>query len=308
MHINPLELQAFVENNHKYVSRKASERWPGLYVLKYKNNVFYDNMWHVDDFLLYARGLVVDQHYNIVVKPFTKVFNHGESGAPKIAPASLCTVTRKINGFMGVATYRPHISDRIIYSTTGSLDSDFVDLIEKHVKPYEERFKYIRHRINCMDGFSLIFEICDESDPHIVPENAGPWLIGGTMYDSGGFQHFDEDDCDWMSKECGFVRSMSFRATFAEVQRLAKECKHEGYMVHSPFGSLKIKSPYYLTTKLFARGSEKKLLAVFSGNKERVDEEYYPLVDYIAEHKAKFFSLGEQDRISVIREFLGRTC
>ena len=47
----------------------------GLSVLKYSRKVFYDNLWNKDKRLLDCRGMVVDSDDNIVVWPFTKVFN-----------------------------------------------------------------------------------------------------------------------------------------------------------------------------------------------------------------------------------------
>lgn len=300
MHINPAELKHFVENNPKLVQRKESTRWPGLYVLKYKNNVFYDNLWHLHPLLLECRGLVVDQDYNVIVKPFTKVFNRFENGTD-IPLDEEVVATRKVNGFMGCATYRPGVShSRVIYSTTGSLDSPFVDLIKKHVKPLEDQIKKF-------PGTTFIFEIVDASDPHIIPEEEGAWLIGANTYCDGGIFPVMESVLDAVATMFACKRPGTLAAPFSDIVRVANECKHEGFMVYGPSGVLKLKSPYYLTTKFLARASDKKLMeGVLAGNKQAVDEEYYPLVEYLSKWREQFLMLGEQGRISVIREFLGR--
>lgn len=52
----------------------------GLKLTKYHNKVFYKNLWNLDPRLLEARGIITDQDDNIIVWPFTKVFNHHENG------------------------------------------------------------------------------------------------------------------------------------------------------------------------------------------------------------------------------------
>lgn len=305
MRIITSELKEFVENNPRLVNRRESKRHPGLFVLKYDRRVFYDNLWHLSPLLMECRGLVVDADYNVIIKPFTKVFNYQENGTT-IDRDELCTIVRKVNGFMGVATYAPHISDKLIYSTTGSLDSDFVDLIAKHVDQYEERIK------NIGPG-SYIFEICDETDPHIIKEEEGAWLIGVSdmEYEDAAYRE------DWlkMAADCIGCKRPEHRidVRFSDIVKMAQECQHEGYMVYGNVSgtALKIKSPYYLTTKFLARAGDKKLMeGIFSNNinvaRQKFDEEFYPLIDYLRSHGDSFLVVGEQDRIGIIRAFLSR--
>lgn len=248
-----------------------------------------------------CRGLVVDRDYNVVIKPFTKVFNHHENGT-NIDRNELCTVVRKVNGFMGVATYAPHVSKDIIYSTTGSLDSDFALLAERHIKPLEEELKG-------SEG-SYIFEICDPSDPHIVFERPGPYLIG--FVDQQG--QMDEYYLNLMGEDIGCRRPETyFNRAFNQVVKMAKECKHEGYMVYGNESgtALKIKSPYYLVSKFLARAGDAKLeTLLINGDRQafrqRFDEEYYPLIDYLIDHTHEFITTSEQHRLQMIQEYLGK--
>ena len=84
-----------------YVQKKTYHHgeFAGLSVLKYKNNVFWGNLWGKDDRLLECRGMVVDSHDNVVIYPFTKVFNHMENGTT--APDDkIVDAIQKVNGFM----------------------------------------------------------------------------------------------------------------------------------------------------------------------------------------------------------------
>lgn len=306
--IDPVELRRFVENNPKLVNRKVSKRHPGLFVLKYNARVFYDALWNESDFLLETRGLVVDADYNVIVKPFTKVFNYMENGTT-MDRDELCTYVKKINGFMGVATYRPDISDKLIYSTTGSLDSDFVDLVEKWIEPLSENIKRMGH-----PGRSYIFEICDPSDPHIIKEEPGAYLIGANLVVDNKVRRYTEAELDIFCGQMGGIGLGLKRpiwgtcVRFSDVVGLSKVCQHEGFMVYGS-KAMKIKSPYYLTTKFLARCNSDKLLDRIADNKQsrkNIDEEYYPLLDAIVADIDGFKALDEQGRIEYVKAFLSK--
>lgn len=289
--INPQELKDLVENHPKLVSAKRSTRYPELRVLKYTKKVFHANLWSTHPLLVECRGLVVDDSYNVVVKPFTKAFNYQENGTT-IARDELCTIVRKVNGFLGVAT---GWNGKTIFSTTGSLDSDFAVMVEKHLKG-----------LHLVDGETLMFEICDPSDPHIIPEEPGAYLIGGR----GKHLLYPEPLLDDIASETSRFRRPEWHedVRFSDVVKMSKEVRHEGYMVYGHRGTtLKIKSPYYLFTKLMARMGVEKLTAGLETPdklKQKCDEEFYPVIDYLATIKDTFVGYGEQIRIDIIRDFM----
>lgn len=286
-------LKEFVENNPKLVVRRESHRYPGLFVLKYHRKVFYDALWtpEIQEF----RGMVVDADYNIVVHPFTKVFNRFEQGTDIDLDEEVVAV-KKINGFMGVVTVTN--SHGVLYSTTGSLDSDFADLVRKHV-PDTSGMRV---------GYSYIFEICDETDPHIIPEKTGAYLIG--MRDCHTGEMLSEQMLDDWAKALnihGWMRPSWAVCKFVHIVMAAKLCQHEGFMVYGKDTSLKIKSPYYLVKKLLARMTEKR----FENNwldtqqmREIIDEEYFPLLAHIRENREEFRVMNEQDRLTFMRDYL----
>ena len=155
---------------------KQSKSFPGLFVLKYKRKVFFDNLWTPE--LELCRGLVIDKDFNVVVHPFRKIFNYMENGTAFDRDAEV-VYTRKVNGFLGCVTNTEKYGT--LYSTTGTLDSDYAKMIEKHLKGQVEHLP---------TGITYCFEICDESDPHIIQEDVGAYLIGAINVSSG--YHFDE--------------------------------------------------------------------------------------------------------------------
>lgn len=291
-----LVTKEWLEANKSLVTMKESKNYPGLFVIKYKNKVFYDNLWTPE--LQQCRGLVLDAHYNVVVRPFDKIFNYMENGTT-FDRDDVVTYTRKVNGFMGAMTYSE--DHGYIYSTTGSLDSDFALLVKKHLQQYEQ---YV---VN--PNFTLLFEICDPSDPHIIKEDEGAYLIGCVF--KNGF-HAIEYDLDCTAETYGMKRFKSDIGMFSDVVKLSKECKHEGYVVRlfenqSKF--LKLKSPYYLVTKFLARKKGDNLIKMLDNineTKKSIDEEYYPLLEYLSSINETFTQLTEQERIEVIEDFFQR--
>ena len=93
----------------------------GLSIYKYTRKVFFDNLWHLDDRLLDARGLVLDANNKVV---FSKVFNYKENGVTVDLEKEIIAV-RKVNGFMTAMTLH---KGELLFSSTGSLDSNYVKL------------------------------------------------------------------------------------------------------------------------------------------------------------------------------------
>ena len=122
-------LKEYVETNEHLVSMRESVAYPSLFVLKYKKKVFFDGLWN--EFLEECRGTIVDKDFNVVSRPFTKIYNYGiEAKAPKLADDTVVTAYRKVNGFMAAVTW---YNGDILISTTGSTDSEFVGYIKEMI-------------------------------------------------------------------------------------------------------------------------------------------------------------------------------
>lgn len=296
--IDATQLRAFVEANPKLVTRRESTKYPGLYVLKYTRKVFYDALWN--DLLEECRGLVLDADWNVVVQPFRKIYNRFERNTD-IDRDEMVEWVCKVNGFMGAMTNVPGYG--LVVSTTGSLDSPFVEMAEKYVTPA------IREFVESTTGTTWIFEVCDANDPHIIVEDLGLHLIGGR----GISQEFElfmtgEEDLDAIAKEIGVMRPWHGTCRFSDVVAMSKRCEHEGYVVYGLTSNtvLKIKSPYYLVAKFLARMKSEKFLERTANPefKKTIDEEYYPLVDHLVANKDSYTLLDEQGKLQVIRAFL----
>jgi hypothetical protein len=301
--INKIELKEFVRANPKLVKIKET-CLPNRFILKYDRSVFYKGNWN--EFLQNCRGTVIDSDFNVIVAPPKKVFNFMEQGT-KIHRDELCIWHKKINGFMACATIDP-VTDKMIISTTGSLDSDFVGYAKEYLNDYED---VIRSAV----GGTLLFEICHPLDPHIIPEKFGAYLIGyrknnweDQVFDSAYFtvlQLFAEQT-KFKQAEFGWDQ-------FDNIIEASRKIDFEGYMVYGQTSGtvLKLKSPYYLCSKLFSRMGVDKLDHILkhpdwatNGMMKNVDEEYFPLVNYLAKNKDLFLPMDEQKKVSYCRAFI----
>ena len=213
----------------------------------------------------------------------------------------------KVNGFLGCCTYvrlpEGHPScgaafnNTTLYSTTGSLDSGFADLVQSHRAQYENLFfVHLNH--------TFLFEITDESDPHIIREQPGETLIG--IIDVATGRQFAEAELDAVAAKHGIRRPATLRGlTFGELKAMRQTVEHEGFMVFDAATQemlFKLKSPYYLVSKLLGRSHETNLAAKL--DKRRIDEEFYPLIDHIRERQDEFNALDEQEKIAFVQAFL----
>ena len=291
-YISNNSMKQYVEEHHNLVSMKETS-YPGIFVLKYKKNVFYNNLW--DPHLEECRGTLVDADFNIVSLPFKKIYNYGiEKNAPILEPGTYVNAYRKVNGFMVAVTW---YKDDILVSTTGSTDSDFVDMARELIEPNIEKF---RKTCKEYDRFTFMFEAVHRDDPHIVPEMEGMYLLGmrPKVFGSSILIHSD------LHENFGCYDVEHIRCTIDTLHLLTKQVKHEGFVFYtSDDTSAKIKSPYYLVGKFVARNPKTdKLLKADA--KEKVEEEYYPLIDHIRDNIAEFTDLNEQQRLQFVRDFL----
>lgn len=213
----------------------------------------------------------------------------------------------KVNGFLGCCTFVSLSDDhpshgaafdgKVLYSTTGSLDSAFADMTAAHCAQYETLFRaYPNH--------TFLFEITDAKDVHIIREELGETLIGCIDVATG--RQFSEAELDEIGKQYGIRRpEMLKNITFGELKGRLKNVEHEGFMVFDAQNGemlFKLKSPYYLISKFLGRSNEGNIGRKL--DKRHVDEEFYPLIDYIHEHCEAFNAMPELDKIAFIQAFL----
>lgn len=289
----------------------------GRYAMfKYSKKVFFDQLWAEDPRILDARGIVLrTTDWSIVVLPFRKVYNLGEQDAVYTAEEfgdTKLTWIEKVNGFMAAVTM---VDGTLMVTTTGTFDSDFVKLAERRLAA-----DGVLHVLRNMEpGVTFLFEICAKEDPHIVEEVEGCYLIGGRLHlgilMSDGSRHdtMHEDLLDKLAASFCSKGAKLFRPnwgvnTFSEILAKVRDPAYhgEGVMVRDGSGAhvFKLKSPYYLGLKLLSRATF-FLKPDFDRRKmrEKLEEEFYPLIDYIYDEVGveAFKAMKDTDRVALLR-------
>ena len=292
--VDKAKLKAFVESNPKLVSMKPAG--DGIYVLKYSKKVFYDDLWN--EYLEECRGTIVDADFNVVSRPFTKIYNYGiEAKAPVLDPMTKVDAYRKVNGFMVAVTYH---NGSLLVSTTGSTDSDYVKMARELIDT--ERYTKV-----CSKWYNttFMFECVHRNDPHIVPEVEGMYLLG---YRPKFWENSPVNPnlklLRMLSVEFDTLPVEHTATTVGKLLASVKEVRHEGFVAYTEDGtSFKIKSPYYLVKKWVARNpnTDKLMTDAF---KEKIDEEYYPMIDAIRANIVEYTAMDEQARLAWVRERL----
>jgi hypothetical protein len=250
-----------------------------LYLYKYHNRVFYDNLWRTDERLLEARGIILNADGEVVQRPFKKVFNYGENGM-KVHRDKIVRLDKKYNGFMAAATM---YKGNFLVSTTGSMTSKFVDMAKEYISP-----------LTFKEGYTSLFEVCHEDDPHIVHEYAGAYLLATRDIETGELYFIEKRGALYMD--------------FSGALERLKSTTYEGFMVIDPDTGehlCKLKSPHYLSKKFLMRGQSK----IFHPNVfEIVDEEFYPIVTDLREKftKESWNNLDEQERRVYIEAYFNQ--
>lgn len=286
------DIKNYVETSDLVNMKSAGD---GIYVLKYKKKVFYDNLW--DEYIEHCRGTIVDSEFNLVSCPFQKIYNYGiEKEAPVLDDDTVVYAYRKVNGFMVAVTW--HAGDLLV-STTGSTDSDYVAMARELID-----FDRFRSVCEYHPRYTFMFECVHERDPHIIPEETGMYLLG--YREKVWRSSIDTRNLDVLAKNFGCRAVESYSVTMAELKAMVKECRHEGFVFYTADGvSAKIKSPYYLTSKWVARNPRTdKLVDTKRDIKHNIDEEYYNLIDKIRANIVQYTAMNEQERLAWVREQL----
>jgi len=282
----------------------------GLTIYKYSKKVFFDNLWNEDSTLLKARGIVLGIDGKIVQHPFDKVFNYSENGAGlNISNEEEIIYVEKLNGFLGNIGLNPY-NKKLLVSTTGSLDSQFVDYIKDFVdsKTQGKLLKFFSK-----NKVTLSFEVIHPEDPHIIKyeeKDYGLHLIGVRGLGEND-KTYTEEKIDIIAKELGFKRPNWGKLKFCELKDIVKSSKIEGYMVRKNNKDqdyiLKFKTPHYLSIKFLGRMGDSKIKFMFA-NKEKfkmsIDEEFYPIVDQIifTFTLEEFLNMDNEEKISYIQK------
>lgn len=288
------------------------ERTPhpdGFKIYKYGKKVHFKRLWKTNPVFEKARGLVLDISGDIVVHPFDKIYNYGEYDTGiNVEKDRSVHVVEKLNGFLGCISKHP-FKEELLFSTTGSLTSPFIQYIKDFIN-YDSEKKLLTYLND--NKQTLMFEVIHPEDKHIIEytsEQQGLWLIGARGLNFHD-KPLNEVSLDIIGKKTGFRRGFWYEAKFGEVLEKLQNSELEGFMVRDAATDdtlMKIKTNYYLVTKFIGRLGPKMTQIMFSNpekfKKDYVDEEFFPMVDFIVKDKKKedFEIMESKERVEYVR-------
>lgn len=224
-----LEQQALLVE--KKLAKASVNEELGLVTFKYARKVMYDYLWDKYPELLECRGHTYDiESGELVLAAPRKTFNYLENNywrdKTQDTPVAMY---KKHNGFMATAGMH---NGNIVIGTTGTTNSAFANMAKDYLEIYLPKHKEIQ------EGFTYLYEILHENDPHIVDDGVGVKALGRRENSTGEFIAF------------GDVIS----CTLGEAVALAKADRGEGFMLYDQQGNCcKLKTDYYIGKKMLMR-------------------------------------------------------
>jgi predicted kinase len=287
-----------------------------LRVYKYSKQTFWNHSWGESEWLMKARGMVLDVAGNIISHPFDKCFNYREGGTGlDLSDDHKVIEVEKLNGYLGLVTRHPFSTVDLLMHTQGGFGGEAVEYLREYA--YERKTRPALSRFLARNDVTLMFEVLHPNDPHIIEypkEMMGLHLIG--IRNKGLHDlPWTEEAVDAAAKEMGLRRPKWQRTTFGEVRERMRDSKTEGCMVREDDEKqvtlLKFKTPYYLTTKFLGRLSRTKIAHMYGNPKDfkkTVDEEFYPIVDELvtAVEKDALIAQSDDERVVLVRGLINQ--
>lgn len=260
-----------------------------LITFKYHRNVMYNYLWDKIPGILECRGHTYDMiTEKIVTLPFRKTFNYLENDTWKNVPLDTkVSMYKKFNGFMAAVSLR-NVNGKLelVISTTGTTNSDYVDIAKRHLIPMlQDKVLY--------SNKTYLFEIVDLSDPHIVNEPSGAHFLGSRCHNTGVFSPYHIG-----------VNRMEMQ--LGEALEFVKTNLGEGFMLYDEQGNCcKLKTPYYVGKKKIMRAGPKLVQKIFEGEVDMLPVEWHNPVNQMIrdEWPSSFNMIDAQARRLILEKY-----
>lgn len=231
--------------HHDYVNVK--DLWNELYSINFNRKAF--SKWVWDNITTHARWLFVWPNGEVYARSYNKFFNLWEREEtlyenlwetvwfPMFAYS-------KYNGFLWIVGYK---DGEVLYCSKSTNEWPFAEMVKKHLSPYENRIKEV-----VSQWYTMVFEILDENDVHIVYEEEWfqPILLDIIKNDLYNFEKLPYEELweiwahiwlpvkmfDWK------INNYSELETFLETHN---DSHWEWFVLEWPNGMVKIKTPHY---------------------------------------------------------------
>lgn len=220
------------------------------FIYNYSPEVQFGKKWN--DVTLNCRGLILDDQYRIVARPWKKFFNLGEVELP-MQLTDPVQIMDKADGSLGILY--PHIIDTVEVfdihwniATRGSFQSEQAI---RATKIYKEKYGHM----DPLPGFTMLFEIIYPSNRIVLDYgNMEDLILLGAVENETGYYHGPEA-AQYFWTERGPSRPAMWPGPVVKVfnyENISEAIGHmdrknaEGYVIRSHNFLVKLKQPDYL--------------------------------------------------------------
>lgn len=290
----PDELERAIEDGD--VTRRLHPTLP-LQILNYSPSVQFSNKWN--DITETCRGLILDNDYNIVARPWRKFFNLGQVNLP-IQFDTPVEVMDKADGSLGILYPTP---DGYGIATRGSFTSEqAIHACGIWKDKYHENRPYDTPII---PGYTYLFEI-------VYPENRivldygdmDNLILLGAVENTTGYYYGPGVASAYLDWAGPVVDVMPYK-TISEANGHLERANAEGYVIRSHNFMVKLKQPDYLELhRLVTNASPKTVWEQLKAGKSKSEivsafpDEFHayvggmidPLLDQFAERLASILA------------------
>ncbi|WP_166925695.1 T4 RnlA family RNA ligase [Flavobacterium poyangense] len=178
--MNTILLQEMISKNYVRVNKHPKHN---LYIYNYTQNAQFERIWN--EITLSCRGLILDDNFNVVARPFVKFFNLGEF-ENQVLPKTSFEVYDKMDGSMGILYW---IEDIPFIASRGSFASDQSDKANEmlHGK-YKECWSFLDK------SKTYLFEIIYPENRIVLDYGASEELVLLAVIDTQSGEEFPLED------------------------------------------------------------------------------------------------------------------
>jgi len=277
-----------LETLHKYQSdgllySQTHPTFP-LTIWNYTEKVQYKDLW--DDILLQSRGLVTDNHGNVVARPFKKFFNLEEG---KYTPTPEFDVYEKMDGSLGILF---SYYGEWVFATRGSFTS------EQAIRGRELLNKYDLDLLS--PGYTYLFEIIYDENRIVCKYNYEDVVMLGCIETTEGGEVDIHNN--YYTNNFNVVKQYNGIQDYSNLKNIIKD-NQEGFVVRFSNGDrIKIKGEEYIRLHKIMTGISTKSVweclskgdDIYKILEDVPDEFFTKIEEYVNELKSQFELLEER--------------
>ncbi|MDD2984754.1 RNA ligase [Flavobacterium sp.] len=211
---NKIELCKLIESN--YIS-KIKHPFHNIFLLSYTKKTALEANWN--ELTLNTRGLIVDQNYNIISRPFKKFFEPSQLTDNFIIPHELnYKIYEKLDGSLLISYW---IEDSFFLTTKGKFDS-FQSIIGNRI--FKSKYSHLIPQMN--KNYTYIFELISSETTNIVDYGNLEDLFLLDVINTTSNESIDFESLT------GFKTPKKYNITFTEAIMNKDALPEEGYVIH----------------------------------------------------------------------------